>query len=103
MTLFCFSILYLGDVIENIILKHGRNFVRECKVHPVVHVAMASEFGASILTNSDYVICDGTFNTTECKLVLTTLFGFHEGVAIPCAYLLSNSKETDNYEAFYRV
>lgn len=91
-----------GDVIDNIVLKHGR-FVRECKVHPVVHVAMVSEFGTHILNNSDYVVCDGTFNTTECKLVLTTLLGFHEGIAIPCAYLLSNSKETDNYEAFYRT
>lgn len=77
--------------------------MRECKIHPTVHIAMVSEFGTDLLTKSEYTIVDGTFNTTECKLVLTTLFGFHEGIAIPCAYLLSNSKETDNYEAFYKV
>jgi hypothetical protein len=89
-------------VLENIIHKH-KTFVRECKIFPTVHIAMVSEFGSDLLTKSNYTIVDGTFNTTECKLVLTTLFGFHEDIAIPCAYLLSNSKETDNYEAFYKV
>lgn len=89
-------------MLDNIIHKH-KTFVRECKIHPTVHIAMVSDFGSDLLTKSNYVICDGTFNATECKLVLTTLFGFHEGVAIPCAYLLSDSKETDNYEEFYKV
>ncbi len=53
--------------------------------------------------NSKHVIVDGTFDTTECKLVLTTILALHEDVGIPCAYLLSSSKETDNYEAFYTV
>lgn len=84
-------------------LKHDKTFVRTCALRPNVHVALASEFGLDILTKSKYTIVDGTFETTECKLVLTTLLAMHEDIAIPCAYLLSNSKETDNYEAFYRV
>lgn len=91
-----------GDALENIIRKHGQ-FVHECKIHPTVHIVMASKFGLDLVKSSKYVICDGTFETTECKLVLTTILGYHEGIAIPCAYLLSNSKETDNYEAFYRT
>jgi hypothetical protein len=48
-------------------------------------------------------VVDGTFKTTEAKLVLTTIFGYHDGIAIPSAYLLSDSSETDTYESFYRV
>jgi len=35
--------------------------------------------------------------------MLTTILGIHDGLAIPCAYLLSNSKETHNYQMFYSV
>jgi hypothetical protein len=48
-------------------------------------------------------VVDRTFKTTEAKLVLTTILGFHEGIEIPSVYLLSNSNETDTYESFYRV
>lgn len=89
-------------MLQNIVAKHGE-FVRECKIHPTVHVAMVSKFGIAMLNKSKYVICDGTFDTTECKLVLTSILAMHDEIAIPCAYLLSNSKETDNYEAFYKV
>ncbi len=84
-------------------LKHDKTFVRTCSLRPNVHIALASEFGLDLLTKSKHVIVDGTFETTECKLVLTTMLAIHEDVAIPCAYLLSNSKETDNYEAYYKV
>lgn len=56
-----------------------------------------------ILTKSDsrYVIRDGTFNTrVKYSLHLGLL---REGIGIPCAYMMSNSKETDNYETFYGV
>jgi hypothetical protein len=56
-----------------------------------------------ILKASEYVVVDGTFKTTEANLVLTTILGFHEGIGIPCTYLLSNSNETDTYESYYRV
>jgi hypothetical protein len=49
------------------------------------------------------VVVDGTFKTTEAKLVLTTILGHHEGIAIPCAYLLGNSNDTDTYKKFYKV
>jgi hypothetical protein len=72
-------------------------------LHPTISVVLASDFGLNVLTKSKYVVVDGTFSTTECDLVLTTLLGFHEEVAIPCAYLLSYSKETKSYKAFYEV
>jgi hypothetical protein len=56
-----------------------------------------------ILKESKYFIVDGTFETTEAKLVLTTILGSRDDIAVPAAYLLSNSKETDTYESFYRV
>ncbi len=58
---------HTGDVITNIIQKHGNTFVRKCEVHSVIHVAMASSFGLELLMKSNYLICDGTFDTTECK------------------------------------
>ncbi len=64
---------------------------------------MASEFGLDLLSRSKATIVDGTFDTTECKLTLTTLFGIHDGQGIPCAYLLSNSKEMRNYKSYYEV
>jgi hypothetical protein len=79
------------------------SFLRSTQLHPTIAVVLASEFGLSILNKSKSVIVDGTFSTTECDLVLLTLLGFHEGVAIPCTYLLSNSKEMKTYKAFYEV
>lgn len=56
---------------------------------------MVSDFGSDLVSRSNYVVCDGTFNTTECKLVLTTILGFHEGIAIPCAiYYQTRRKQT---------
>jgi hypothetical protein len=82
--------------------KHA-SFLRSTQLHPTINVVLASEFGLNVLTKSKYLLVDGTFSTTECDLVLTTLLGFHEEIAIPCAYLLSNSKETKSYKAFYEV
>jgi hypothetical protein len=82
--------------------KHS-SFLRSTQLHPTIAIALASDFGLSVLNKSKYVIVDGTFSTTECDLVLSTLLGFHEDIAIPCAYLLSNSKETKTYKAFYEV
>jgi hypothetical protein len=86
----------------NIMTKHP-SFLRNTQLHPTTIFVLASEFGLNILTKSKHVIVDGTFSTTECDLVLTTLLGFHDGVAVPCAYLLSNLRETKTYKIFYEV
>jgi hypothetical protein len=84
-------------------IKHGKDFARDIRFHPHAHITLASKFGLNLLSKSKYTIVDSTFDVSECKLLLTTLMGFHDGIALPCAYLLSNSQETHNYESFYRV
>jgi hypothetical protein len=34
---------------------------------------------------------------------MTTIMGYHDGIALPGAYLLSDTQDTHNYESFYRV
>jgi hypothetical protein len=77
--------------------------MRLCVHHSDVRVVLASNFGLSILTKSDAFLIDGTFCTTECDLVLMVLIGLWEGIAIPCVYLLSNSRETHTYKSFFKV
>jgi hypothetical protein len=86
----------------NIMTKHS-SFLCNSQLHPTIIFVLASEFGLNILTKSKHVIVDGTFSTTECDLVLMMLLGFHNGVAVPSAYLLSNSRETKTYKTFYEV
>lgn len=68
-----------------------------------MRIVLASQFGLNILASSDYVIVDGTHGTCEQKMTLTTLMGFKDDVAIPCAYFLSKAKDTETYECFYQV
>jgi hypothetical protein len=100
----CFSyfFVYAGDVFYNIIRKHPI-FTRLCVNHPDVQVVLASNFGLSVLKESDTLFVDGTFRTTECKLVLTILMGLRDDVAIPCAFMLSDSRETRTYKSFFKV
>jgi hypothetical protein len=95
------TLFFAGDVLINI--AKYTSFLCSTQLHPTISVVLASDFGLNVLTKSKYVVVDETFSTTECDLVLTTLFGFHKEVAIPCAYLLSSSKETKSYKAFYEV
>jgi hypothetical protein len=89
-------------VFYNIGKKHPV-FTRMSTNHPTIMVVLASAFGLGVLSKSAEVFIDGTFQTTECKLVLTILMGLVDGVAIPCAYLLSNSRETTTYKTFFEV
>jgi len=91
-----------GDVFRNITIKHP-DFALLCSHHPNVMVALATDFGLDLLARSSEVFVDGTFETTEGKLVLTVVLALLDGVAIPSAFFLSNSHETDTYEAFFRV
>jgi hypothetical protein len=97
-----FLISSTGDVFYNITRKHP-TFTRLCIHHPNIQVVLSSNFGLSILKESETVFVDGTFRTTECNLVLTILMGLHDDVAIPCAFLLSDSRETSMYKSFFKV
>jgi hypothetical protein len=83
--------------------KHSPQFLKKCDIYPDICIVLVSEFGLKILVQSQFVVVDGTFNIVECKLPLTTLMGFHNGIALPCAYMLSNSMTTGAYEKFYKA
>jgi hypothetical protein len=61
----------------------------------------ASESRLSVLASSNYVIMNGTFDLVEEKLVLTTLMGYHDSIAIPSAYYLSNLKTHESYLKYF--
>jgi hypothetical protein len=63
----------------------------------------AGESGLSVLAGSNYVIVDGTFDLVEEKLVLTTLMGYHDSIAIPSAYYLSDLKTHESYLKYFQV
>jgi hypothetical protein len=61
------------------------------------------ESGLGVLACNKYVIMDGTFELVEEKLVLTTLMGYHNGIAILCVYYLSELKTHESYLLFFQV
>lgn len=91
-----------GDVYFNINYKHNGTFLQLCNIAST-RIVLASSFGLDILANSKYVIVDGTHETCKQKVTLTTLLGFKDDVALPCAYFLSKAKDTETYECFYEV
>jgi hypothetical protein len=92
-----------GDAIKNIIMAHQLSFLRRVELSPNIHLIFAGDFGLKVLAESQQTIVDGTFDLCEKKLVLTTIIGLKDNIAIPGVYLLSNSRETDNYEDYYKV
>jgi hypothetical protein len=80
-----------GDVFRNITIKHP-DFALLFSHHPNIMVALATDFGLDLLARSSEVFVDGTFETTEDKLVLTVVLALLDGVAIPSAFFLSNSR-----------
>jgi hypothetical protein len=52
---------------------------------------------------SNVLLVDGTFGTTECGVPLTVLLAILDGIAVPCAYLLSDSREAATYKSFFKV
>jgi hypothetical protein len=93
-------------VLANIYVKHGPDasgFMIGGEVFPKPNLVMASNFSLDILAKSHYVIVNGTFSTTERKMVLTTILGFHDGVPISCVYFLSELRDTKSYKYFFEV
>ena len=72
-------------------------------VDPSIFIVFAGANGLKVLAGSKYVILDGTFELVEGDLVLTTLMGYHEEIAIPCAYYLAELKTHESYLTFFQV
>lgn len=82
---------------------HGTRFLRRLQLHPTVHLVFSGDTGLHMLGKSDLAVVDGTFDLCEEKLILTTIMGEHDGVVIPGAHLLSDSKEEINYKWYFEV
>lgn len=89
----------MANVIE---MYHG-TFLRHVELYPVTSLVFAGTSGLGILSNSKWIVVDGTFDLCEGRLILTTIMGYHDGVALPCAYLLSQSRDKDNYKSFLQT
>lgn len=87
----------------NLKLKHSPHFLRLLQLDPGISIALAGDDALKILAESKYAIVDGTFELVELKLVLTTVMGYHDGIAVPCAYYLSELKTRESYLLFFRV
>ncbi len=77
--------------------------IRRIELFPHINLIFAGTAGIDLLSHAKHVIADGTFDICEEKLILTTIMAYSEGVSIPAAYLLSNSKETENYKVYLMV
>ncbi len=66
-------------------------------------MVFAGPSGLDVLARAKHFIVDGTFDLCEESLIVTTIMAYQHGVAIPCAWLLSDSKERENYKKFFEV
>lgn len=82
---------------------HDKIFMRVMQLTPCIHIVFASDRGLKILASSKWILIDGTFDLCEEKLILTTIMGVVNEKPIPCAYLLSDSKESSNYKKYMEV
>jgi hypothetical protein len=89
--------------LTNLKLMHSPHFLRLLQLDPAISISFAGASGLGVLSGSKYVIVDGTFDLVEEKLVLTTLMGYHDGIAVPCAYYLSELKTHESYLLFFQV
>jgi hypothetical protein len=98
------SLLPTGDAIQNMITLYGHKFIREIRVFPAIHILMMAPEAATLLQEYGKILyIDGTFNICEGKLVLTTLMATVNGIGLPCAWILSNSRTQQSYEKMLRI
>jgi hypothetical protein len=89
--------------VKNLWITHHPQFMQYYHMDAGVAVAFAGANGLKILASSRYIIVDGTFDLVKDELVLTTLMGYHDDVAIPAAYLVSKHKTQPVYQTFFQV
>lgn len=84
-------------------MTHSPHFLRLLQLDPYISIVFAGVNGLRLLSESKYVIVDGTFDLVEEKLVLTTLMAYYDGIALPSAYFLSERKTQESYLQFFQV
>ncbi len=87
----------------NLKLTHSPHFLRLLQLDPSILIVLAGDNGLKVLAESKYAIVDRTFDLVEEKLVLTTLMGYHDGIAVPCTYYLAELKTHESYLLFFKV
>jgi hypothetical protein len=55
-----------------------------------VSVEFIGENGLKLLALNKHIVADGTFDLIKNKLILTTLMVYHQDIAIPATYLVSD-------------
>lgn len=58
---------------------------------------------STLLTNSQVLYVDGTFDITEIKLVLTTILVKIQGVGFPVVWFLHNQRTTTMYAEMWNA
>jgi hypothetical protein len=77
--------------------------VQKIGVAPFFYIILISNLEKQIMMQCCNFLVDGTFRTTECGLVLTIVLGIYEGITVPCAWLLANSRTISMYKKLYKV
>jgi hypothetical protein len=72
-------------------------------VDPDTNIVFAGENGLKVLANSRYAVVDGTFDLVKEHLILTTVMGYHDEIAVPCAYYLMSKKDHESYLIYFKV
>jgi hypothetical protein len=97
-----FNYVSTGDFMKNLQLLHSPHFLWLMQFEPGNSFVFMGDSGLSVLAGSNYVIVDRMFNLVEEKLVLTTLMEYHDGIAIPFTYYLSDLKTHKSYLKYFR-
>lgn len=82
---------------------HSPHFLRQLHLDPEISIVFAGDTGLKVLAATKFAIVDGIFDLVEEKLILTTLFRYHDSITVPCAYFLSNFKTELVYIQFFQV
>lgn len=92
------SVMPTSDAISNIISMFGSTFVLKIELHPNINIVLAAPGQISLLQEyARHLFLDGTFELCEGKLILTTLMVKVYEIGVPVGWLLSTSKEAENY------
>lgn len=66
-------------------------------------IILASGEALDLFTQAVWASIDGTFDVCELKLMLTAIVISVNGIAVPVAFMLGNSKKEESYRAFFEL
>jgi len=91
-----------ADAVRNVLDVFGKVFIREFIMYPDLSIMMATDQGLGRLEQyGETILVDGTFDLAECGLQLTTIMVLINNVAIPVAFLWSESRTAAMYARFF--